>query len=66
MELLQIKKSKGCNVCGGKLVFIRGKYPKTAKRKVCPTCAVERLEAIYYISSPDYGKISQNIQPTQQ
>lgn len=45
---------KGCNVCGSKLVYIRGKYPKSKKRKICPTCAYERLEQINQISSESY------------
>lgn len=49
----------GCNVCGGKMVYIRGRYPGTDNRLVCPTCAVERLEQIRKISSPDYGQASQ-------
>lgn len=57
MELLPIKKRKyGCGICGGKQVIIRGKYPNTPKRRVCPTCTYERLEQISEISSPDYGK----------
>jgi len=35
-----------CNVCGGDLYRIRGRYPKDEKRDVCPTCAVEVLESI--------------------
>lgn len=47
---------KGCNCCGGELVFIRGKYPKDEQREICPTCAYERLEEIHRISDADYGK----------
>lgn len=36
----------GCEVCGGKLVMVRGKYPGTDKRKTCPTCALEIIEQI--------------------
>jgi len=39
-----------CNVCGGSLISIRGKYPQRFKeasnRVVCPTCIVEQLEDI--------------------
>lgn len=52
-------KIKGCHQCGGKLVFIRGRYPKEKKRKVCPTCAYERLEQINDISSKNYNQTSQ-------
>jgi hypothetical protein len=55
MNLVPIK-IKGCNICGGKLVQIRSKYPHGKKRKVCPTCTYERLEQINEISSSDYGK----------
>lgn len=51
---------KGCSVCGSELILIRGKYPDTEKRKVCPTCAYERLEQISEISNKDYGKTYQN------
>ena len=47
---------KGCNCCGGELVFIRGKYPKDEQREICPTCVYERLEEIHRISDADYGK----------
>lgn len=33
-----------CRCCGGRLARIRGRYPKTPDRSVCPTCVVERLE----------------------
>jgi hypothetical protein len=39
--------SAGCEVCGGKLVYIRGRYPRDKKRKVCPTCATEILESLH-------------------
>jgi hypothetical protein len=35
-----------CNVCGQELTEIRGRYPKTPRRKVCACCATERLETI--------------------
>jgi len=54
------KKSKGCQQCSGRLILIRGRFPKEPKRKVCPTCAIERLEHINEISSPHYGKASSN------
>ena len=46
---------RGCNVCGGGTVLIRGRYPKTPKRRVCPTCLQERLETIHEMTSKDYG-----------
>jgi hypothetical protein len=47
---------KGCGICGGELVMIRGKYPGYDNREVCPTCNTERLEQIQEISSPHYGE----------
>lgn len=56
-ERTELKVSNDCcGVCGGKMVYIRGKYPKTPKRKICPTCTYERLEQINEISSEHYGK----------
>lgn len=49
-----------CNSCGGKQTLIRGRYPKTESRLICPTCAYERLEQINDISSPHYGKTYTN------
>ncbi len=53
----------GCNVCGGKTVWIRGRYPKEPKRKVCPTCLQERLETIHEMASKDYGVAAQEVNP---
>lgn len=39
---------QGCQVCGSKLVMIRGKIPKTPDREVCACCAVEKLEEIEF------------------
>lgn len=49
-----------CGCCGGKKVYIRGKYPKQDKRLICPTCAYERLEQINEISSSNYGQAYKN------
>jgi hypothetical protein len=43
---LGTSKGGGCEVCGGKLVYIRGQYPEMKKRKVCPTCATEIIESL--------------------
>lgn len=40
----------GCGICGGLLVEIRGRYPHTAKREVCPTCLAERMDQIRELS----------------
>ena len=47
---------KSCGVCGGKMALIRGMYPNTDKRSVCPTCLCERMEQIQEVASNDYGK----------
>jgi hypothetical protein len=46
---------KICAACGSRMVMIRGRYPRDEDRPACATCAVERLEQIHQISSPDYG-----------
>ncbi len=56
---IEENKYKGCGVCGGALVLIRGKYPGCDKREVCPTCNTERLEQISEIANKDYGKSCQ-------
>lgn len=52
---------EGCAICGGKIVEIRGRYPKQENRKVCPTCLAERMDQIREVSSPDYGQSYQVI-----
>jgi len=47
-----------CLVCGGKLVEIRGRYPKDPKRMVCPDCLQCKLDNIREIADKDYGKPS--------
>jgi len=42
-----VLKGGKCEVCGGRLVTIRGRHPEEEDRKVCPTCAVEILESLY-------------------
>lgn len=60
-KLEPLEKVRVCGTCGGKTIFIRGKYPGMEKRKVCATCAIERLEQIREISDKDYGLSSQSI-----
>ena len=52
---IPLSKHDMCNICGGELVFIRGKVPHSDYRQVCPTCNTERLEQINEISSKFYG-----------
>ena len=37
--------NNSCGVCGGRIVEIRGRYPHTNKRKICPTCLMEIRES---------------------
>lgn len=48
-----------CAICGWKLVEARGKYPGYPTRLVCPTCLASRMDDIWDISHPDYGKAFQ-------
>lgn len=57
----QLQKEKGmCKQCGGVMAEIRGMYPGEESRKVCPTCATEKLEQIHDISSKYYGQTAKN------
>jgi hypothetical protein len=51
---------KTCGLCGGYLSIIRGRYPKSDNRVVCPTCLADRMENINEISGKNYGVASQN------
>lgn len=44
-----------CSICGGKMVYIRGRHPGNVKRIVCPTCLAERMDDVRFIISGDYG-----------
>ena len=48
-----------CNICAGVLVTIRGKYPHSDKRVVCPTCLADRMDMINEMSSKNYGQAQQ-------
>ena len=52
---------EGCGICGGGMVFIRGRYPGMDKRIVCPTCLAERIDEIKMLCDPDYGQAGQAI-----
>ena len=41
----------GCPICGGAFAYIRGRFPGHDKRKVCPTCAQEKLDSINSVLS---------------
>jgi hypothetical protein len=53
---------RGCKVCGCSLVTIRGKFPNTPQRKVCPTCLQDKIDQIHEISSSTYGVTYSNPQ----
>ncbi len=56
IPMLHPRKLTGCGVCGSRLVFIRGRYPQEKKRKICPTCAYEKLEQIHEITDQERDK----------
>ena len=57
----RLELSRGCYCCGGKVVSVRGRYPKMPDRIVCPTCMAEKLDRIREISDPLYGVPMQEI-----
>ena len=48
-----------CPVCGGDMVSIRGKYPNSPKRIVCPTCLADKIDMIRELTDPKRGMGSQ-------
>lgn len=48
-----------CDICGGKMVYIRGRHPGMDNRIVCPTCMAEMLDDIKSRLRDDYGKAYQ-------
>jgi thiamine pyrophosphokinase len=56
-----ITASRGCNICGGALVKIRGRYPKLPERIVCPTCLASRLDDIAQMANITYGQTYQEL-----
>ncbi len=46
---------KSCGICAGKMVKIRGRYPKDPQREVCPTCLAERMDMIREMADKNYG-----------
>jgi len=49
-----------CHMCGGLMVRIRGRHPKNDDRIVCPCCIADRLDDIYKMADPNYGKAYQD------
>lgn len=45
----------GCAICGGKMVYVRGRHPGMDRRLTCPTCTLEMLEDIKTRLRSDYG-----------
>ena len=56
---LGIGKGGDCVICGGQTALIRGRVPKSDKRRVCPTCLKEKMENIQDLTSDNYGLSSQ-------
>lgn len=48
-----------CDGCGGRVVWIRGRYPKDGRRRACATCAQEKLESIRELLEPRQGQAVQ-------
>lgn len=48
-----------CSICGGRMVFIRGRHPGMDNRVVCPTCMAEKLDDIKDRLRGDYGQVMQ-------
>lgn len=48
-----------CGGCGGALTAIRGRYPGSARRMVCPTCLADRLDIIREYADPEYPRQAQ-------
>ena len=48
-----------CDICGGKMVYIRGRHPGMDNRIVCPTCMAETFDDIKSLLRDDYGKAYQ-------
>lgn len=42
-----------CDICGERLVTIRGRYPGDDDREVCPTCLQERTERAMKTLDPE-------------
>ncbi len=45
-----------CDICGGVLVMVRGRYLRDDKRQVCPTCMREKLDIIKEVADDDYRR----------
>ena len=48
-----------CDICGGRMVYIRGRHPEMDNRLVCPTCIAETLDDIKSRLRDDYGRAYQ-------
>ena len=48
-----------CDVCGGKMVYIRGRHPGMDNRLVCPICMAETLDDIKARLRTNYGQAEQ-------
>lgn len=56
---------RGCDVCGGKRVTIRGRHPGCEDRVVCPTCLADRIEVAIHILNPPHPMAAQLLPRTE-
>jgi len=54
------KTKNKCPECGEKTVIIRGRFPRSNRRIVCPACLADRLDSIAEIASPYYNLAKEN------
>jgi len=52
--------TSACTICGGKQIWISGKYPGVSSRLICPTCVVDKLERIHNESRLDSRALKTN------
>ncbi len=50
------KIGQSCENCGTRLVWIRGQYPGTDRRTVCPQCTQEKLDDLHLRTGSNIAK----------
>ena len=58
-EASDMSDSLCCSICGGRMVYIRGRHPGMDNRIVCPTCMAETLDDIKSRLRDDYCRTYQ-------
>lgn len=61
---LGIRIPESCGVCGGKMTYVRGRFPMDDKRHVCPTCLADRMDLIREYCNPEYGRAFTSKEPS--